>query len=71
MVACLGSGVFAGDEINEVSSVNRATNEITVKDCNYNDDYYGTFTVSAQEAYDSIYDSRNLGELGRRYLIYA
>lgn len=37
-----------------VGSINVSTNDITVKDCNYNDKYRGTFTITLQEAYDAL-----------------
>lgn len=37
-----------------MGSINVSTNDITVKDCNYNDKYRGTFTITLQEAYDAL-----------------
>lgn len=48
-----------------VSGVNRNTGKVTVEDCNYNDPYYGSHTITSQEAVDCI------GKVSGRYLITA
>lgn len=37
-----------------VGSINVATDKITVKDCNYNDKYRGTFNITLEEAYNAL-----------------